>query len=225
MRILLVEDHHELASLLMSGLTRQGYACDVATSLSEAQEALTLAPYAAMILDLGLPDGDGLDWLANKRRQQLLVPTLILTARNELDNMVAGLDAGADDYLVKPVMMRELSARLRAILRRPGSRPARLLEVPPLTFDTSHRIVRHHEEVITLSSKETTLLELLMRREGTVVTRDLIEQALYNFDDPGTPNALEAIVSRLRRKLQDAGVGKMLHTVRGLGYMLKGMGK
>ncbi|WP_221794554.1 response regulator [Aquisediminimonas sediminicola] len=201
MRILLVEDHKELAQLLTSGLTRDGYACDVAASLRQAQEALDVAPYSAMILDLGLPDGDGLDWLASKRRQSLPLPTLILTARNELDNMVAGLDAGADDYLVKPVMMRELSARLRAVLRRPGTRAARLLEVYPLTFDTNHRVARCHDKVIELSSKETTLLELLMRREGTVVTRDLIEHSLYNFDDPGSPNALEAIVSRLRRKL------------------------
>ncbi len=145
----------------------------------------------------------------------------MLTARGGLEDRIAGLDAGADDYLVKPVDIEELAARVRALLRRPGPRAMNLLESGALRFDPVTREARIEDRVIELSRREADLLELLMRRLGSVVVREAIENALYSFNEPVTPNAVEAIVSRLRRKLEEAGLAGQLHTVRGVGYMLR----
>lgn len=220
MRLLVIEDNERLAGLVAEGLTTCGFACDTAATLAEADEALALVRYDAVVLDLGLPDGDGRAWLAARRRGQLLAPVLVLTARGALDDRVAGLDAGADDYLVKPVALEELAARLRALLRRPGERTLSVLECGALTLDLAGRHAACAGNRIELARRELALLELLMRRQGTVVQRATIEDALYNFNDPVTPNAIEAVVSRLRRKLEDAGHAGHLHTVRGVGYLL-----
>ncbi|MAF63760.1 MULTISPECIES: response regulator transcription factor [Pseudomonadota] len=221
MRLLIVEDNERLAGLIAQGLGRRGFSCDIAPDLATADACLESAAFDAVILDLGLPDGDGMTWLQRQRSLRQLIPALMLTARGGLEDRIAGLDSGADDYLVKPVDIEELAARVRALLRRPGPRAAILLEAGALTFDPVSREARCDERVLDLSRREADLLELLMRRLGTVVLRDTIETTLYSFNEPVTPNAVEATVSRLRRKLDEAGLAGQLHTVRGVGYMLR----
>ncbi|TNF05811.1 MAG: response regulator transcription factor, partial [Sphingomonadales bacterium] len=148
-------------------------------------------------------------------------PALILTARSGLEDRINGLDAGADDYMVKPFAIDELAARLRAMLRRPGPRTQTVLQVGPLSFDTASRAASVNDRPLDLARREADLLELLMRKAGEVVRRQGIEDALYRFDEAVTPNAVEAIISRLRRKLDEAGAGGCLHTVRGVGYLLR----
>jgi len=222
MRLLIIEDNERLAGLIAEGLARHGYACDSARRLSEADDHVATADYDAIILDLGLPDGDGLKWLARARRNARMMPALILTARGALGDRIAGLDAGADDYLVKPAEIDEIAARLRALLRRPGNRAPTVMTSGALAFDTASRMGTVGGKSLDLSRREADLLELLMRREGSVVQRGSIEEALYSFNDPVSPNALEAVISRLRRKLEENGLNERLHTVRGVGYMLSG---
>lgn len=223
MRLLIIEDNERLARLIANGLDRQGYACDRAASLEDADLCLGSAHYDALVLDLGLPDGDGLHWLAQARRNGRMMPALILTARGALGDRIAGLDAGADDYLVKPAEIEEIAARLRALLRRPGERAPTLMTSGGITFDTASRLATVNGTRLDLPRREADLLELLMRREGDVVQKGAIEAALYSFSDPVTPNAIEAVMSRLRRKLEDCGQTGRLHTVRGVGYMLSGV--
>ncbi|MGD9810563.1 MAG: winged helix-turn-helix domain-containing protein [Sphingobium sp.] len=220
MRLLIIEDNERLAGLIATGLDRQGYACDTAVSLGEADDCVAAADYDAVILDLGMPDGDGLAWLSRARRGGRMMPALILTARGALGDRIAGLDAGADDYLVKPAEVEEIAARLRALLRRPGNRAPTVMAIGAMTFDTASRTGSINGAALDLSRREADLLELLMRREGTVIQRGTIEEALYGFNDPVTPNAIDAVVSRLRRKLEEHGETGRLHTVRGVGYML-----
>lgn len=224
MRVLVIEDNNRLARLIADGLQRRGCSCDIALCLEEADSAMYGAIYDAVILDLGLPDGDGVEWLVARRKSGQMPPAIMLTARGGLEDRVTGLDAGADDYVVKPVEIEELAARLRALLRRPGPRTQTVIEVGQLQFDSASRTARLGKIDLDLSRREADLLELLMRRAGTVVHREVIENALYSFSEPVTPNAVEAAVSRLRRKLEDTGMGGRLHTIRGVGYMLKDNG-
>jgi two-component system response regulator QseB len=222
MRLLIIEDNERLAGLIAAGLDRQGYACDMASTLNDADDCVAAADYDAVILDLGMPDGDGLAWLSRVRRNGRMMPALILTARGALGDRIVGLDAGADDYLVKPAEVEEIAARLRALLRRPGNRAPAVMTSGAITFDTASRMGIVNGDSLDLSRREADLLELLMRREGTVIQRCTIEEALYSFNDPVTPNAIEAVISRLRRKLEEHGQTGRLHTVRGVGYMLMG---
>ncbi len=225
MRLLIVEDNERLARLTREGLERRGLVCDEAHSLDAANAALDCVTYDAIILDLGLPDGDGLHWLKQRRRDGMMVPALMLTARGALEDRIDGLDAGADDYVVKPAETDEIAARIRALLRRPGVRALPLLEVGPLTFDCAARRASVDGVTLDLSRRESDLLELLMREAGSVVRRDRIETSLYNFEVEISPNALEAVVSRLRRRLDEGAARNMLHTIRGLGYMLEDRGQ
>lgn len=221
MRLLLVEDSTRLGALLRDGLSRDGFAVDWRGDLEGAAEAAASVAYDLILLDLGLPDGDGLDWVRTLRRAADLTPILVLTARGGLEDRVTGLDAGADDYLVKPFEISELGARCRAILRRPGQRMSPVLTVGDLAFDVASRQATCGDTPIDLSRREGDLLEMLMRRAGSVVTRGVLEESLYAFNEPVTPNAVEVAVSRLRRKLDDAGCAGRLHTVRGLGYLMR----
>lgn len=217
-RVLIIEDSKRLAALLAEALGKRGFAADAAHSLASADDALAAARYDAVILDLGLPDGDGLKWLKQKGT---LAPVLALTARGTLGDRVKGLDAGVDDYLTKPFAVEEVAARLRALLRRPGARAAPVLRVGDLELDVAARRASAGGVALDLSRRELDLLELLMRRAGSVVSKAAIETALYSFDAEVTPNAVEAAISRLRRRLGEAGVSGMLHTIRGVGYMLE----
>lgn len=221
MRLLIIDDNPRLATLLAERLATRGFACDIAPGLEAAEQALGSASYDLLVLDLGLPDGDGLEWLKTYRARDLHAPVLVLTARGALGDRVAGLDAGADDYMSKPFETDELAARLRALMRRPGSRDSPVLKVGPLEFDVAGRRGRFGGQSLELTRREADLLELLLRRVGAVTSRAMIEERLYSFDETFTPNAVEAVVSRLRRKIEEAGGTGVLHTVRGVGYLLR----
>lgn len=219
MRILLVEDHPSLAEAVTDALYRAGFAVDHATTAYTACQMASLTDYSIIILDLGLPDGDGLQFLPTLRKEGL-VPIIVLTARDQLSDRLAGLDGGADDYVVKPVEMPELLARCRAVLRRPGERSCTLLTLDNLELDTVSRTVSINGQPIKLGRREVTVLENLIRSAGRVLSRRVLEEAVYAFDDDFSPNALEASVSRLRRALSEAQYSIPIVTVRGIGWML-----
>ena len=219
MRLLLVEDNDRLAQLVVKGLTAAGFAVDRVNRLEEAEAALAAARFDIVVLDLGLPDGDGGDWLTKCRAAGEKLPVLMLTARTSTADKVGGLNSGADDYLSKPFEMEELVARLKALLRRPGGVLGLMLKLGRLNFDTVHREAAVAGRRLTLSASELTLLELLLRRAGRVVPRRLLEEGLYGFDDDVGSNSLEAHISRLRKKLEAAAAGVQIHTLRGIGYL------
>jgi DNA-binding response OmpR family regulator len=220
MRILVVEDEAELAALTRTALERGGFAVDLARDLALSEEHLAMASYDAVVLDRVLPDGDGLSLLRRLRARRVSVPVLVLTARDGPDDRVAGLDSGADDYLVKPFHMPELLARVRALLRRPGATLGMVLCVGDLALDTASRQVRVGARDIGMTVRETTLLEQLLRHADKVVTRETLEQKLYSFDTQLGSNALEVLVHRLRRKLSEVDAKLAIQTVRGVGYLL-----
>lgn len=219
MRVLLVEDHPPLAEAVCDALRRTGFAVDHAATAADARDMVVLADYALVLLDLGLPDGDGLGLLPDLRRNGR-VPVIVLTARDRLDDRLAGLDGGADDYVVKPVEMPELVARCRAVLRRPGDRSETLLQAGPLTLDTVARSASVNDTPLVLGRRELGVLEQLMRGAGRVASRQMLEEAIYGFDDEVGPNALEAAVSRLRRALDAAECPVPIVNIRGVGWML-----
>lgn len=221
-RILLVEDDPALAGEIVRALERNQWPVDHVASLGEAFEAVIQFPYRAILLDRRLPDGDGIGLIPAAKSRASPPSIIFLTARDELADRVEGLDAGADDYLVKPFALEELLARLRAAFRRPGpsNRPAPI-EVARLSWDPGTREVRAGGRSIALPGRELALLELLVRRAGRVVQRAHLESELYGLDVEVSANALEALVSRLRRRLEDEQCGVELRTVRGVGYMLQ----
>jgi DNA-binding response OmpR family regulator len=221
MRILLVEDHRELRDLIAGHFAGRGFAVDAVGTAGEARAAMSSGGYDVLILDLGLPDSDGMELL---RAAPMLVagglPTLVVTARDSLEDRLLGLNEGADDYLVKPFSLLELEARLRAVMRRPGTREGPKLACGALAYDAATREVSVRGEVIEMSRRESDLLEALLRASGRVVVRDLLEEQLYSANEPVTANALEAVVSRLRRRLTNAEAGVRVETRRGIGYRL-----
>jgi two-component system response regulator QseB len=221
MRALIVEDQERLAALIAAGLRRAGFAADQAASLDDAEEALGAAKFDLILLDLGLPDGDGMRWLKSARERGLVTPVLIVTARGELEDRVGGLDTGADDYVTKPFEMDELLARCRALVRRPHDTLASILRAGDVALDTVVRRVEVAGRDAEFGKRETDILEALLRRPGRVVTREDLEQRIYGFGEEVTPNALEVAVSRIRKKLADSGSALVIHTVRGVGYYLK----
>lgn len=220
MRVLLVEDNTQLATLTRTGVEAAGFSVDALRNGADAIEALSTIPYDAMVLDIGLPDINGLDLLRKVRADGRTLPVLILTARDGIGDRVKGLNTGADDYLLKPFAMEELVARLHAILRRPNNPLSVELSYGNLTFDTVSRQTLADGVPVLLSKRESEVLEYLMRRAGRVVRKATIEESLYGFDDEGSSNSVEALLSRLRRKLQAGGAGPVIHTIRGVGYML-----
>jgi len=219
MRILLVEDELEMATLLTAALSKQDILVDHARTLALAEEASLAHVHDAVLLDRNLPDGDGLSLIAHLRRRNAGVPVIVLSALGSLDNRVAGLDTGADDYLAKPFSVDELLARLRAVLRRPAQMEANIVTVGQLQFDLNERLASIAGEPLDLPRRELLALEILVRRAGRTVARGALEEAVYGFDDEIASNTLDAHISRLRRKLTDAGV--QIHGIRGLGYLLK----
>ncbi len=220
MKLLLIEDTPALADLTRDALSRAGFSVDLAASLSEAELIVAAAPPDVIVLDLGLPDGDGRDLLKRLRRGGSGVPVLVVTARGGLNDRIEGLDGGADDYMVKPAAPAEIAARCRALLRRPGAVLGETLQFGALRLDVASRQASIDGAAIQLARRDLAVLEVLMRRAGAVVPRAAIEAAVYSLDEAPGPNALEACVSRIRRALDGAGAGVAIHTVRGVGYLL-----
>ena len=221
MRLLIVEDESELAALVAAALRKAGLIADVVGTLEDALTATAAVDYDAAVLDLGLPDGDGTALLRALHDRQSGTSVLVLTARDALESRVAGLDAGADDYLLKPFHTEELLARVRALLRRPRGPLATRLALGNVAFDPASREAEVATRPVALPRRELALLELLLRRAGRVVTREVIESQIYGFEDEVGPNALEVQVHRLRRRLAEAGATVTIHTLRGVGYMIE----
>ncbi|MCJ2182755.1 response regulator [Novosphingobium sp. 1949] len=220
MRILIVEDDCSLARGMEASMAAAGFVLDCVSSGEEAIEIASSEPYNLIILDLGLPDMDGLDVLSTLRRKEIQIPILILTARQAINDRIEGLDRGADDYLSKPFHPLELQSRARALIRRGLGTPDPVLRVGPLSLDRSTRTVALDQSVVELRRREMAVLETLMGRPGKVVTRECLNAEVFNFSDAVAPNALDVYVGRLRRKLTPNG--PTIRTIRGLGYMLEG---
>jgi DNA-binding response OmpR family regulator len=216
MRILLVEDDPMIGESVVTGLASEGHAIDWVRDGVAAEAAIATTPYALVLLDLGLPKRDGVDVLKDLRARKLDLPVLVMTARDTVRDRVAGLDAGADDYLVKPFDFDELSARVRALLRRAAGRAEPLVERGPLVLNPATHEVRWHGETLDVSGREFALLAALAERQGAVVSRAQLEEKLYGWNESIGSNAVEVHVHNLRRKLGDDAI----RTVRGLGYRL-----
>jgi DNA-binding response OmpR family regulator len=220
MRLLIVEDNIELSELLAKGLLAAGYTTDVVNSAGEARGALTTINYAALILDLGLPDGDGLSVLREIRHRSDPLPVLVLTARDGVHDRVGGLRSGADDYLVKPFALEELVARLEAILRRPGQLLGSSLSLANLVFDTESHQVFIDGTPYVFSARETSVLEILLRRQGRVVPKKNVEDHIFGLSGDVASNAVEVYIFRLRKQLAESGARIQIHTIRGVGYLM-----
>jgi DNA-binding response OmpR family regulator len=220
MRILVVEDEQAIAAFIVQGLTEAGYAVDQASDAAECLHWIAIAEYDLIILDVMLPDQDGLTLCAELRQRDVRIPLLMVTARDAVDDRVAGLDSGADDYLIKPFAFVEMLARIRALLRREPAFKGRVLQVADLELDTASRMVRRGDRPISLTSKEYSLLEYLMRHPNQILTRSAIAEHVWNYDFDNLTNLIDVHIFALRRKLDDAHELKLLHTVRGVGYRL-----
>ncbi len=216
MRILLVEDDTALADAVCGYLRAKAFVVDAVPSLAEARGALLMAQYAAILLDLHLGDGDGLSLLPPLRALQERPIVIVLTARDQVTDRIRGLDAGADDYLVKPYDPAELLARLRAVERRRSASSSPVLQLGTLEIDLARDLVRKDGMPVVLTQKEWALLRVMATRPERIHTREMLQDALYGFDDEADSNTLEVFISRLRRKL---GRGH-IQTLRGLGYRL-----
>jgi len=220
MRLLVVEDNEQLAELVTKGLQAAGYETDVLSNLEEASAVLRTTFYAGLILDLGLPDGDGLALLREIRHLGNPIPVIVLTARGGLHDRVQGLRSGADDYLVKPFALEELIARLEAQLRRPGHLLGSSLRIANLEFDTQNRQASIDDQPQLLSARETAVLELLMRSKGRVVSKKQVEDHIFGNSGEVASNAIEVYVHRLRKQLSERGAKVQVHTIRGVGYLI-----
>jgi DNA-binding response OmpR family regulator len=219
-RILLVEDHARLAALIRRALDKAGISVDVFDRLEPAWSASRQMPYGAMVVDRGLPDGDGLALVQRLRAAGLHTPCLMLTARDALHDRVQGLDGGADDYLTKPFAMNELVARVRALLRRPVGQQTLAPSYRDIQLRPDEGVMRCGEECITLPLVEMRIMLELVRGGGQVVRRTLLESAAWGLSDAVTPNALDVALHRLRRKLQAIGSRQQIVNIRTLGYAL-----
>jgi len=218
MRILLVEDDALLADAVSRALTQAAHAVDVAATGLEADRTLAASAYDLVILDVGLPGIDGLEVLRRMRGRRSLAPVLLLTVRDTVDDRVAGLDLGADDYLTKPFNLSELEARVRALIRRSHASASSNIVHGRVRFDMAGRRVYCDDQPLDLTSREVAMLEILMLRAGRVVTKQQILDHLYGWDDASSGNAVEVFVYRLRRKIE--GTGLDIQTVRGMGYLI-----
>jgi two-component system response regulator TctD len=217
-RILLVEDDPPLARGIAAMLRNAGHTIDIAHCGEDGLLMAASEPYALITLDLGLPDISGFEVLRRMRQQGSRTPVLVLTARDAIEDRVAGLDHGADDYLLKPFEPSELEARVRALLRRACGEASPVLEIGSLAIDAARGTVHVNGRVVELRRREWAVLERLASRVGKVVTKERLNAEVFGFDDPVAPNAIEVYVARLRRKLEPDGPS--IRTIRGLGYVL-----
>jgi DNA-binding response OmpR family regulator len=224
MRTLVVEDEPGIALFIRQGLSEAGYAVDVAGDGEEGLDYALAAEYDAIVLDILLPRMDGLDLLRELRDRGMMTPVLLLTARDAVEDRVQGLDAGADDYLVKPFAFSELLARIRALLRRPPLQTEAVLRVGDLEMDLPRHEVRRAQRVIELSPREFALLEYLIRHPTQVLSRTQIIEHVWNFDFSYESNVVDVYIGYLRRKLNRGSDTRLIHTVRGVGYRLSAEG-
>lgn len=221
MRLLLAEDEKDMNRIITKKLVSAGYSVDSCFDGEEALLYLSSAEYDGAILDVMMPKQDGFSVLRQMRLRGIHTPVLLLTARDAVEDRVQGLDLGADDYLVKPFAFAELMARIRAMTRVYGKQTGNILKVADLTLDSlSHRVTRAGQE-IALSAKEYAMLEYLMRNENIVLSRERIENNLWNFDYEGGTNVVDVYISYLRKKIDNGHSVKLIHTVRGRGYVLR----
>lgn len=219
MKVLIVEDDQLLRDGIEHALSREGYSFDSAQTGQQADQFVQLDEYSAILLDLGLPDIDGLTLLKKWRKQQIFTPVLIITARDALDDRVSGLDAGADDYLIKPFELVELFARLRAIIRRHQGQSDNMLVANDIALDLSTKQVYFKEQPLELTVREFAIMSRLILKKGKTVARETLQQDIYSWNDNFSSNTLEVYIHHLRHKL-----GKdRITTVRGVGYRLEAL--
>lgn len=220
MRVLVVEDEERLAGLIGQGLSDEGHPVEVVHSAEEADDFLSVAEFDAIVLDIMLPGMSGLDLCRKLRAARNQTPILLLTARDAVEDRVVGLDAGADDYLVKPFAFAELSARLRALSRRPAEALDPVLQAGDLRLDPATRRVWRGEDEIDLPNKQFRILEVLMRHPNQVLTRAMITDHVWDYDAPNSPNVVDVHIRALRRALDEPYETKLIQTVRGAGYRI-----
>lgn len=221
MRILIAEDQKDLNKILVKKLTAEGYSVDTAFDGEEALDFIRMADYDGMILDINMPRKNGLEVVETIRKNGNYTPVLFLTARDSIEDKVTGLDIGANDYLVKPFSFEELMARVRALTRKTAESNTPIYCLCDLTLNSSSHTVTRGGQDIKLSAKEFSLLEYLFRSQGKVVTRENIENNLWNFDYEGGTNAVDVYIRYLRKKIDEDFEPKLIHTVRGVGYVLR----
>mgnify|MGYP000858043539 CR=1 FL=1 len=221
MRLLVVEDEKKLAGFIKKGLEEEGYAVDVAHDGETGLECGLDRSHDLILLDVQLPRKDGISVLRELRRRNVATPVLLLTVRASIEDKVQGLDSGADDYITKPFAFEELVARVRALLRRSGEVKHPILQVSDLTLDPARRVVHRGEEKIDLTTKEFALLDYFMRNPGRVLTRTMIAEHVWDYDFDAMTNIVDVYVNYLRKKIDSGGRQKLIHTVRGAGYVMK----
>lgn len=221
MKILLVEDELDFADSLIYALERERFVIDHVTEIKLAREAVLSGMYDMILLDRTLPDGDGLSFISELRANNLDVPVIVLSALGELTERIEGLDEGADDYLAKPFALEEMLARIRAVRRRPAATQATGIRVGKLVFDILNDEAAVDGTRLILTRREVRVLSALIKRHGRVLLREALEQAVYGFSDEVQSNSLDSHVSRVRRKLIEAGAGIEIHAIRGVGYFLR----
>ncbi len=221
MRLLLIEDEKELADALTAALGKQGIIIDHTMLIADGLELTRQHSYDAILLDRRLPDGEGLSFIPQFRREGSDTPVIVLTARNEPKERIEGLDTGADDYLGKPFLVDELMARLRAVLRRPPTIAEPQVRVGRMLIDPINLTVTIDQVVFEVPRRELLVLIALAKRQGKTVLRSALEAAVYNYEEEIQSNALDAHISRLRKRLADAAAGVSVHNIRGVGYLLR----
>jgi DNA-binding response OmpR family regulator len=221
MRLLIVEDEGGIAGALRQGLSEQGYAVDVARDGEQGRDYALAAPYDVILLDILLPKLDGLSLLRDLRKRGMTTPILLLTARDAVDDRVTGLDAGADDYLVKPFSFSELLARIRALLRRPVLRAGDRLVTGDIAMDLGARTVTRSTQPVTLTPREYAVLEFLLRHPGQALSRTQIAEGVWSWEFHGESNVVDVYIGYLRRKLDSDGAPSIIETLRGYGYRLR----
>lgn len=221
MRILVAEDEKNLNDIIVKELKQNHYTADACYDGISALDYIRFAEYDAIILDIMMPGKSGIEVVKQIRKENCRVPVLFLTARDSIEDRVAGLDAGADDYLVKPFALDELLARIRVMLRRTSGHVSNCFEVANLKVDCDARTVYRDDTEIVLSSKEFAVLEYLVRNQGIVLSREKIEQHIWNYDYEGGTNVVNVYIRYLRKKIDDNYEPKLIHTIRGTGYVLR----
>lgn len=221
MRLLIAEDERDLNAIIRKKFVAEGYAVDVCFDGREAMDYLDAGSYDAVILDIMMPGADGYTVLSHMRKAGNLTPVLFLTARDAVEDRVEGLDRGANDYLIKPFSLEELSARVRAMTRKSFQMADNVLRIADLCLDTLSRSVKRGGMEIALSAKEFSLLEYLMRNAGIILSREKIENHIWSFEYEGGTNLVDVYISYLRRKIDSGHERKLIHTIRGVGYVIR----